>query len=250
MSYNFVRHRFKGHEFKKHFHTTYSIGLIVNGVHRLEFENEDTVSSCGDIKIVNPYDMHLADGNVFWEYFNFMPTQNLIKEIAQNMCEKHIDFDIKFSHNISDKYASKLLLELFNSDDMNKEENMVFFISYLLQNYSSKKIKSVKIDKNINHSIEFLHENFLNDISLDFIAKQSNLSKYHFIKIFKKQIGITPHQYILALKIEYAKTLINLKMPLSQIAYECGFSDQSHFIRTYKKMHGFTPKIKNRNFIL
>lgn len=250
MSYNFVRHRFKGHEFKKHFHTTYSIGLIVNGVHRLEFENEDTVSSCGDIKIVNPYDMHLADGDTFWEYFNFMPTQNLIKDVAQDMYEKSIDFDIKFSHNISDKKASYLLLKLFNSTKTDQEENMILFISYLLKQHSSKKIKSAKIDKNINRSIEFLHANFLQDIDLNAIAKQSNLSKYHLIKIFKKRIGITPHQYILALKIEHAKTLINSKIPLSQIAHECGFSDQSHFIRTYKKIHGFTPKIKNRNFIL
>lgn len=243
----FIRHKFRGHEFKKHFHITYSIGLIIDGVHKLKFEDEDIFLSSGEIKIVNPYDMHIADGKVHWEYLNFMPTQNLIEDIAQDLCDDFIDFDIRFSHNVKDKYATKLLLNLFNSSGIEKDENLTIFISYILQNHALKKIKSVKCDKNIKKSIEFLHENFLQNIDLKTIARKSNLSKYHFIKVFKQQIGITPHQYLLDLKIEHAKKLIKNKTSLSQTAYECGFSDQSHFIRIYKKIHGYTP---NRNFIL
>ena len=239
----FVRHKFKKQQFKKHFHTSYSIGLIIDGAYKLDIENKQIVSKSGEIKVINPYELHIADGNVSWEYINFMPSSNFIKKLADEMCDNDNSCNIKFRTNIKDKIATNLYLRVFNSlkKNIEYEENLIIFISYLLENYASNEFKVKQIPANIKNSLEYIHINFLQNLTLDELAKISNVSKYHFIKTFKKEIGLTPHQYILDLKLEYAIKLIKQKTPLSQIAYICGFSDQSHFIKSFKKYFGFTP---------
>jgi len=242
---HFIKHRFKKQEFKKHFHENYSIGLVLNGIHKLQIEKDDIAITQGEIKVLNPYDLHMADGNIIWEYINFMPDSQLIKHIAQDLCDDIVDCEIRFKPLIQDKKATKYFLKLYQSLDNNieYEENFILFLSYLLQHYAFKNLKVQNIPVNIKYSLDYIYTHFLDEISLDTLAKLSHLSKYHFIKVFKEKTGLTPHQYIMALKIEYAMQLISKNLPLSQIAYECGFSDQSHFIRTFKKHYGFTPSL-------
>jgi len=241
----FIRHKFIKHSFKKHFHTYYSIGLITQGVHRLDIENEKSITVAGEIKIINPYDLHIADGNISWEYLNFMPTEKVIKSIAQDMCRENISHTIRFQNSIHDNLATKYFLNLFSSIDRNLEyeENFIIFISYLLRNHTYNSINIKQIPRNIQISIDFIHSNFLENISLELLSNLSKLSKYHFIKVFSQKTGLTPHQYIIDLRLDYALSLIKKNIPLSQIAVSCGFSDQSHFIRTFKKYHGYTPSL-------
>lgn len=240
---NFIKCKFKKQEFKKHFHKNYSIGLILNGLHKLSLDNTGIYASRGEIKILNPYELHIADGSSIWEYINFMPNETIIRQIAEDMCDDSVECEISFNNYIKDYKATNYFMNLFQSLEKNieYEENLIIFISYLLKNHSSKTLKIKEIPANIKHSIEYINTYCLDDISLDRVSKLSNLSKYHFIKVFKEKIGLTPHQYIITLRIEHAIKLLQEKVPLSYVAQSSGFSDQSHFIRTFKTHYGFTP---------
>jgi AraC family transcriptional regulator len=75
------------------------------------------------------------------------------------------------------------------------------------------------------------------------LAKQTNTSPFHFMRLFKQTTGISPHQFILQLKIERAKQLINKsQLSLTEIAYELGFTDQAHFSNAFKKIIGVAPR--------
>ncbi len=240
---SFIQHTFQKQEFKKHFHDNYSIGLILNGLHKVELEKENMVVNQGEIKVLNPYDLHKADGNISWEYINFMPDEAMIKNIAQDICDNTLECHIRFENCIKDSTATQYFINLYHSlyDSNEYEENFILFVSYLLKRFAFKKLKVANIPANIKHSLDYIHTYFLEDISLDTIAQLSYVSKYHFIKIFKEKTGLTPHQYIVALRIEYGMKMIQKNIPLSIIAQDCHFSDQSHFIRTFKKHYGFTP---------
>jgi AraC-like DNA-binding protein len=240
---NFIKHSFEKQEFKKHFHDNYSIGLILDGVYKLQLNNNNIIAMIGEIKIINPYDLHIADGNLAWQYLNFMPNEEIIKSIAQDMCDNNINCEIKFDNYIKDTNATQYFINLFKSLDSNLEyeENFIILISYLLKNYAFRNLSIKQIPKYIQKSIEYIHMYYLDNISLDILSTLSNLSKYHFIKVFKLKTGLTPHQYILTLRIEYGLKLIKKRIPLSIVALTCGFSDQSHFIRTFRKHYGLTP---------
>lgn len=79
-------------------------------------------------------------------------------------------------------------------------------------------------------------------ISLDEAAETAGLSRYHFLRVFKKATGVPPHAYRTVKRIEVAKLLINKGIPISQVALETGFSNQSHFTNTFKNYIGSTPR--------
>jgi len=92
------------------------------------------------------------------------------------------------------------------------------------------------------NAIDFIEAN-LDDgsLTIEQIAKAINLSPFYFARSFKKEFGISLHQFIINKRLERAKKLLRSDLPIAQIAQMCGFSDQSHLIRLFKKYFGFTP---------
>ncbi len=90
-----------------------------------------------------------------------------------------------------------------------------------------------------------LTNNLNEKISLTEISKQLGINKSHFIRIFKKRTGLTPHAYRNLKRIELAKELLKQNRPIRDIAYKTGFSDQSHLNRRFKQFTGFTPNQLN-----
>ena len=84
--------------------------------------------------------------------------------------------------------------------------------------------------------IEYIHAHLDTQLSLTKLATQLNLSTFHFARLFKKSLGLSPHKYILQNRIEKAKSLIlSQRLPLSNIALQAGFYDQTHFGKAFKK---------------
>ena len=89
---------------------------------------------------------------------------------------------------------------------------------------------------------DFMWDNIERNITLAELAKLVHLSPYYFSRSFKKETQTTPHQALLQLRVRRARILLPKAKTLTEIAYLCGFSDQSHFTRVFKKHTGFTPR--------
>ena len=97
--------------------------------------------------------------------------------------------------------------------------------------------------RQLQHVIAFAHDSMQLDIGLVDLANLVHLSAYHFGRLFKQTIGLSPYQYILQMRIEYAKKLIIEKAgPLGEIAYQLNFSDQAHFSNAFRKATGVSPR--------
>jgi AraC family transcriptional regulator len=79
-------------------------------------------------------------------------------------------------------------------------------------------------------------------LMLDHLASVSDLSPYHFARMFKNSTGLPPHQYVIARRFEQAKELLSDpdRLTLAEVAVEVGFSNQSHFTRHFKRLVGVT----------
>jgi AraC family transcriptional regulator len=90
---------------------------------------------------------------------------------------------------------------------------------------------------------EYINEHLHQEIKLIEISAIAQISPYHFLRLFKQSMGITPHQYILQRRIDKAKYLLQeSKLSIAEIAFRVGFCDQSHFTRCFKRLLGMTPK--------
>jgi YesN/AraC family two-component response regulator len=114
---------------------------------------------------------------------------------------------------------------------------------------TDKSIKSTGTEK-INHYIDFLHtlgyieKNLTEDIDLENLASSACMSKYHFCRLFKKRVGISPIRFVTFMRIEMAKKLLRKDdITISTVAISVGFNDLSSFIAQFKKVTGMTPYI-------
>ncbi|GAB4519691.1 MAG: AraC family transcriptional regulator [Allomuricauda sp.] len=87
----------------------------------------------------------------------------------------------------------------------------------------------------------FIFENFKTDISLEQIAKESCLSKYHLLRSFKDVYGLTPYQALLKRRIDMGAQYLNHGYSVQDAAIKSGFGDRRSFSRVFKNMNGTSP---------
>ncbi|WP_165422775.1 AraC family transcriptional regulator [Ktedonosporobacter rubrisoli] len=91
--------------------------------------------------------------------------------------------------------------------------------------------------------MDFVQAHLSQDLSLETLAQQVGFSPYHFARLFRQTTGESPHQFVLRQRIERAQQLLEkTDMPLSLIASESGFADQSHLTQAFKRQQGLTPR--------
>lgn len=90
-------------------------------------------------------------------------------------------------------------------------------------------------------AIEFIRTSYSENISLKDLSKITDTNPYVLLRNFQKNLGITPHEYLQAYRINQARKLISTGISLSDVALLCGFSDQSHLTRVFKRKVGVTP---------
>ncbi|MCI0603716.1 AraC family transcriptional regulator [bacterium] len=89
---------------------------------------------------------------------------------------------------------------------------------------------------------EFLHDNFKNGLTLLTVAGVAGVHPAHLARAFRRHYGITAGEYVRRLRVEWCTTqLLHSDREILDIALEAGFYDQSHFIRVFKSLTGFTP---------
>jgi AraC family transcriptional regulator len=97
----------------------------------------------------------------------------------------------------------------------------------------------------VKQALEFIHANYTSDVSLNEIAKAASLSPFHLARLFKQSLGVSPHQYLIQLRVNSARSLLSAgsgERSLAELASAVGFADQSHLTRHFKRIVGVTPR--------
>jgi AraC family transcriptional regulator len=96
--------------------------------------------------------------------------------------------------------------------------------------------------------LDRMKADFASDLDLKTIAAESGYSRSHFLRTFRASVGYSPHQWLMRLRIEEAKALLQKNSrSLIDIALECGFSSHAHLSRTFRQVVGVVPSEYRRN---
>ncbi|MBD2070075.1 helix-turn-helix transcriptional regulator [Leptolyngbya sp. FACHB-671] len=97
--------------------------------------------------------------------------------------------------------------------------------------------------RKLRAALEYIHLHMNEGLSLEAIAAHVNMSQFHFCRLFKQSIGVSPYHYLLQQRVERAKQLLlQNQLSIADIALEVGFSNQSHLCFHFKRSVGTSPK--------
>src|ERR1700759_5644646 len=89
---------------------------------------------------------------------------------------------------------------------------------------------------------DYILANLAESIEVDDLAALAGRSSFHFSRVFSRSVGVTPHRYVIHLRLQAALALIcEGRMSLAEIAADTGFADQSHMSRWIRRVHGIAP---------
>jgi AraC family transcriptional regulator len=93
------------------------------------------------------------------------------------------------------------------------------------------------------HVLDYIQAHLAEDVSLPQLAQIAGLSDYYFMRAFKAEMGITAHQYVLQQRIYRAIRLLRIsKLPIAQVALDCGFASHQHMSTVFNALRGRTPQ--------
>ncbi len=179
----------------------------------------------------------------------------LLKQVAEasEMDREQIDLVNCFGQQDSQlqQIAMLLLSELRSNSIMGRlyvESLTQVLVIHLLRHYSeSPSIVTVENKSltrtELQQAIDYIHTHLDQDLSLVEIAEVINISPTYFASLFKRAIGISPHQYVIQQRVERAKVMLaKTDLTIADIALQVGFSSQSHLTQQFKRLTGMTPK--------
>ena len=241
--------RYVDFQFVPHTHNCYSIAIVTSGV--LEFDYRGSVESAvaGMVSIVEPGEVHngRAGAGDEWTYRNFFVGSEMMRRIASRL-GRGSEQQYFSTPSIEDRELFDELLELHVDLENSKTEPVVRRqlkqgLGRLIERHSNRRHPREKRSKrsSIERACNYIRNTYEENVTLETAASVAGYSPYHFLRLFQRQIGLTPHAFKLQVRIEKALELIEEGQPLCDTAHACGFADQSHLTRRFRQVMGVTP---------
>jgi AraC-like DNA-binding protein len=242
--------RFKTYEFTTHAHDSYGFGVILDGAQRFRWRGIDHIAPAGSLEIMNPGEPH--DGRpegVSFAYRTLLPSVSLMRQLATELSEgrvcepvfpRTVIHDPPLARRIA---AMHRILEL-PAGALAQESEFVDVISALLRRHADLKPldRDAKDDATLIRRVrDYLDAHVTQDVSLAELARIGERSRHTVLRAFRKATGMTPHAYLLNRRVERARRSLASGARLAETAIDCGFFDQSHFTRVFKRHTGVTP---------
>lgn len=243
---------FFNHAFGRHYHEGYAIGIILKGSETYQCGGRINIAPKGSIVVVNPGEVHngqASNQEDGWGYFMIYPRLSLVEKAL-----RHLDMDEKrlpwFKDSvIFDNAFGQILcrfMAAFEAGDskLALEAHFLELLMILLKHHAHFPLPRKRTGKDqgkVRQVTDLIHADFSENLSLESLAGNVGLSPYALLRLFNRETGMSPYLLQTGLRIRKAKELLRSGHTLADAAAGCGFTDQSHMTRQFKRWLGVTP---------
>lgn len=239
-------------KYNVHAHDDYAIGMTLKGNQCFECNGKSYTSRPGNIIQFNPEEAHNGragnDGELAYKMIYI--ARSIVDDILIDTKN-----DLHFKDTLTDnpnvkKAFMNLSTDLGDRAIITEHSDIITdFIYKLIEHNDLEEISSNGTGKDdfVTAAIYYIYQNIDSKLEIDEICRRIGISKYHFIRSFKKVTNRTPYQYILDLKMEWVRKELEAGLEPVAIAYKFGFHDLSHLINRFKKTYGITPLLYQKH---
>lgn len=163
------------------------------------------------------------------------------------ICSEIISTDGNISKSVKHGYIKEIIYKIFEGVKgaacFSEHELSFAIYELLIELLNPSKAKNGKHhEESIAKAKEYIFEHLNERITVESLAKISNMSPTHFSRVFRQQTGFSPYDYVLSSRLNKAKEyLLKTDMSVTQIAYEAGFNSEANFIYCFTNNEGISP---------
>lgn len=235
---------FRSHHFVPHGHSEYAIAAIERGVEDVRYRGATEHAPEGSLLLIDADTIHagrpgIAEG---WDYRVFYLPPELLEELAGHRPA----FPEATPH---DPGLASRLIRLHRRHDLQglaAQEEFESVCTDILARYASRKVNSpssVPVDK----VQRYLAADIQRTPALDELAAAAGMPRFQLLRAFRRETGVTPHGYLLQLRLRCAQELLTAGHTVARAAAESGFYDQAHLHRHFRRTFAATPGQFARN---
>jgi AraC-like DNA-binding protein/mannose-6-phosphate isomerase-like protein (cupin superfamily) len=222
------------HQFPFHIHHSLCIGLITKGMRKILFSDHELCVQENEMFVINPLQSHAI--------------QQLHPHDYAAITVKGIANCPIFREHIQSIQCKKLFISLLNeiqNGNIKEVSNLwdKLFVHLPVQQFTTT------TNSIIEKSIVYIAKNYHNPITVSDIAKNNCMSTFHYCRIFKSLIGISPHKYLTQYRLSMSHKFLQVNNSIFDVAINSGFYDSSHFIRNFYNHMAISPKSYSQSII-
>ena len=246
---DFGRYRFPAHA-----HDRDVISLIGRGSHSVERRGSRTVADAGSV-VMMPRGWVHAGGNVDeegWRILTLYLPERLLDEVAGELVggapgpetmPERVTRDLRLRRALVRLHADVLRAEGRPADLLGQHEALLALLGYVLRCYGpAREVRPLgAAPRAVGRVRDYLHARWAEPVTLAELSAVAGLSPFRLTRVFKAATGLPPHAYQVQLRVARAQEGLRAGRPIAEVALDCGFADQSHLTRVFKRSLGFTP---------
>jgi AraC-like DNA-binding protein len=234
------------HHFPRHSHDQFGVGVIAAGGQR-SWSGLGTVRAlAGDVIMVNPGEIHDGaplDGAAREWRIVYLDPAVVAREADQEFSGpveivRPVANDPLLARRVTQLFAS---LSVLRSDPLEREENLLRSIVWLFRRHGTAKFLSGRTSPSVTRAVKRIDSAPETPVSLAELAALAGVSRFQLLRAFSRELGITPHAYLMQRRVLLAQRFLADGETPAQAAIQAGFSDQSHMTRAFVRQVGVTP---------
>ncbi len=239
------------HAFKPHMHDHFVIGMVESGLQRFALERDRFLTPPKGVIVINPGEVHdgMAATVQGFHYRALYPEAATLQQTASAVSGCPQDVPYFLTHVIEDAalyeemHALHLALER-PASPLEGESRMLLALAHLVLRHSGRRAIDLPPRRErgeVQRLRAYIDERYAEDLKLDDLAALVGWNPYYLLRVFRRAVGLPPHAYLEGRRVWHAQRLLRCGQPIADVAYATGFSSQSHFTVTFRRLVGVTP---------
>ncbi|HKX33136.1 MAG TPA: AraC family transcriptional regulator [Blastocatellia bacterium] len=228
-------------DYEPHLHDGYSIGLVTRGHQSMRTGRRSEAVSAGAVLFYEPYQVHenrRVNRNGF-SFRNIEVSQSCLRQVMDGFPpppQPSIFIDARLFLSLMRAFDALVLDE----ESLAQDELLTGALAELFSPKPELAVPAVAPGL-VARARDYLHANYPRPITLDTLAATAQVSRVHLSRVFKRHVGLAPHEYLVQLRVASAKAQLAAGVPVADAAVQSGFADQSHLNRHFKRIVHLTP---------